>query len=149
MQRRRKRGGVELERRRPRCRRSAASAARRRGPGGIFLSRRGRVRLIRRCRRAAHALLGLRDDGKLRWLTDLPRYDDPEKRRDPLFWTGPILAGGRLVLAGSNSTALSVNPANGKIIGRQDLRGAAAVTPVAAAGTLFILTDDGSLQAFR
>jgi outer membrane protein assembly factor BamB len=90
-----------------------------------------------------------REDGKLRWLTDLPRYDDPEKRRDPLFWTGPILAGGRLVLAGSNETALSVNPADGKIIGRQELRGAAAVTPIAAAGTLFILTDDGSLQAFR
>ncbi len=90
-----------------------------------------------------------REDGKLRWLTDLPRYENPEKRRDPLFWTGPILAGGRLVLAGSNETALSVNPADGKVIGQQDLRGAAAVTPIAAAGTLFILTDDGSLQAFR
>ena len=90
-----------------------------------------------------------REDGKLRWLTDLPRYDNPEKRRDPLFWTGPVLAGGRLVLAGSNETALSVNPADGKVIGQQALRGAAAVTPVAAAGTVFILTDDGSLQAFR
>ena len=90
-----------------------------------------------------------REDGKLRWLTDLPRYDNPEKRRDPLFWTGPILAGGRLVLAGSNETALSVNPADGKVIGQQDLRGAAAVTPIAAGGTLFILTDDGTLQAFR
>ncbi len=90
-----------------------------------------------------------RDDGKLRWLTDLPRYDNPEKRRDPLFWTGPILAGGRLVLAGSNETALSVNPTNGKIIGQEKLRDAAAVTPIAAAGTLLILTDDGSLQAFR
>ena len=90
-----------------------------------------------------------RDDGKLRWLTDLPRYDNPEKRRNPLFWTGPILAGGRLVLAGSNETALSVDPVNGRVIGQQDLRAAAAVTPVAAAGTLLILTDDGSLQAFR
>ena len=66
-----------------------------------------------------------------------------------MFWTGPILAGGRLVLAGSNETALSVNPADGVIIGQQSLRAAAAVTPIAAAGTLFILTDDGSLQAFR
>jgi outer membrane protein assembly factor BamB len=90
-----------------------------------------------------------RDDGKLRWLTDLPRYDNPEKRRDPLFWTGPILAGGRLVLAGSNETALSVNPADGKIIGKQELRDAAAVSPIAAGGTLLIVTDDGSMQAFR
>ena len=90
-----------------------------------------------------------RDDGKLRWLTELPRYENPEKRRDPLFWTGPVLVGGRLVLAGSNETALSVNPANGRIIGQQELRGAAAVSPVAAAGTLFIVTDDSTIQAFR
>ena len=90
-----------------------------------------------------------RDDGKLRWLTDLPRYDNPEKRRDPLFWTGPILAGGRLVLAGSNETALSVNPADGKIVGKQELKDAAAVSPIAAGGTLLIITDDGSMQAFR
>lgn len=90
-----------------------------------------------------------RDDGRVRWVTDLPRYGDPEKQRDPLFWTGPVLAGGKLVLAGSNEQALSVDPANGRIIGRQDLRGPAAVSPVAAANTLFILTEDATLQAFR
>ncbi len=90
-----------------------------------------------------------RRDGRVRWLLDLPRYDNPEKRRDPLYWTGPVLAGGKLILAGSNETAVSVNPADGTIIGRIDLRGAAAVSPVAAAGTLFIVSDDGTLQAYR
>lgn len=90
-----------------------------------------------------------RDDGRVRWVTDLPRYDDPEKQRGPLFWTGPVLAGGRLVLAGSNEQALSVDPVTGRLIGKQDLRGAAAVSPVAAAGSLFILTEDAMLQAFR
>jgi outer membrane protein assembly factor BamB len=90
-----------------------------------------------------------REDGRVRWVVDLPRYDNPEKRRDRLFWTGPVLAGGRLVLAGSNETALSVDPADGRILGRQELRGPAAVAPIAAAGTLFIVTDDGTLQAFR
>lgn len=90
-----------------------------------------------------------RDDGRVRWVADLPRYDDPERRRDRLFWTGPVLAGGRLVLAGSNETALSVSPEDGRILGQQQLRGPAAVAPIAAAGTLFIVTDDGSLQAFR
>ena len=90
-----------------------------------------------------------RDDGRVRWITDLPRYDNPEKRRDPLFWTGPVLAGGRLVLAGSNERALSVDPGDGRILGQQTLRGPAAVAPIAAAGALFIVTDDGTLQAFR
>ena len=90
-----------------------------------------------------------RSDGRVRWLLDLPHYDDPEKRRDPLFWTGPVLAGGKLILAGSNSTAVSVNPITGKQIGRIDMPDAAAVPPVAAAGTLILTTDDGSIQAFR
>ena len=90
-----------------------------------------------------------RDDGRVRWATDLPRYDNPEKKRDPLFWTGPVLAGGRLVLAGSNSTAVSVDPVTGKLIGRIDLEDEAAVSPVAASGTLLVVTNDGSLQAFR
>ncbi len=90
-----------------------------------------------------------RDDGRVRWITDLPRYDNPDKKRDPLFWIGPVLAGGRLVLAGSNARALSVDPGDGRIMGQQELRGSAAVAPIAAAGTLFIVTDDGTLQAFR
>ncbi len=90
-----------------------------------------------------------RDDGRVRWITDLPRYDNPDKRRDPLFWTGPVLVGGRLVLAGSNERALSVDPGDGHILGQQELRGPAAVAPIAAAGALFIVTDDGTLQAFR
>ena len=90
-----------------------------------------------------------RDDGRVRWVTDLPRYDNPEKKKDALFWTGPVLAGGKLILAGSNEQALSVDPQTGRVIGLQELRDSAALAPVAAAGTLFILTDDGNLQAFR
>jgi outer membrane protein assembly factor BamB len=90
-----------------------------------------------------------RRDGRVRWLLDLPRYDNPEKRRDPLYWTGPVLAGGKLILAGSNETAVSVDPTTGKQIGQVETRGAAAVSPIAASNTLFIVTDDGSIQAFR
>ncbi len=90
-----------------------------------------------------------REDGKVRWITDLPRYENEEKKKDLLFWAGPVLAGGKLILAGSNETAVSVDPVTGKIIGTQSLHGVAAVAPVAAANTLFILTDDSTLQAFR
>ena len=90
-----------------------------------------------------------RRDGRVRWLLDLPRYDNPEKRRDPLYWTGPVLAGGKLILVGSNETAVSVDPATGRLLGRIDVRGPAAVSPVAAAGMLLITTDDGSVQAYR
>ena len=90
-----------------------------------------------------------RDDGRVRWATDLPRYENPEKKRGPLYWTGPVLAGGKLILAGSNSQAVSMNPETGKLMGWIELPDAASVAPVAAAGTLFLVTDDGYIQAYR
>ena len=90
-----------------------------------------------------------REDGRVRWVSDLPRYDDPDKRRDPLFWTGPVLASGKLILAGSNGFAFSVDPLTGRVLGKAELRDAASLAPVAAAGMLLFVTDDGTLQAFR
>jgi hypothetical protein len=59
------------------------------------------------------------------------------------------MAGSKLILAGSNGEAMSVDPVTGRPIGKIALKDAAAVAPVAAAGTLLLTTDDGSLQAFR
>lgn len=96
----------------------------------------------------ALAAIGRRD-GRVRWLRDLPHYQKPAKKRDPLYWNGPVLAGGKLILAGSNETAVSVDPASGEIVGEVDLPGAASVAPIAASGMLFIVSDDGTLQAYR
>ncbi len=88
-----------------------------------------------------------RNDGRIRWLTQLPRYANEEKSRDPIFWTGPLLGGQYLYLAGSTEKLLAVNPATGAVLGQQDLPGAVSVSPVAAGGRLFIVTDDSSLSA--
>jgi len=90
-----------------------------------------------------------KDDGRVRWVQDLPRWDNPAKQRDPVFWAGPVLAGSKLVLAGTSELAVSVDPSTGRILGTQGISGPAAIAPVAAAGTLLILSDNGTLQAFR
>ena len=90
-----------------------------------------------------------RDDGRVRWVVDLPRYDDPERRRDRLFWTGPVLAGGRLVLAGSNERMAAVQAGSGQLLETVRLSGAGSVPPIAAGGSVYVVTDDGSIQAFR
>ncbi len=90
-----------------------------------------------------------KDDGRVRWITELPRYGDEERQRDPLFWSGPVMASGRLVLAGSNERMISVSATDGQVIGTQRISDAASVAPIAAAGSVFIVTDDGKLQAFR
>jgi outer membrane protein assembly factor BamB len=90
-----------------------------------------------------------RDDGRVAWVTDLPRWENPEKEKEPITWYGPLLAGDRLVVAGTNHQALAVSPYTGEILGQQDLSGAGSLGPVAADGTVFVVTDDGRLLALR
>ncbi len=90
-----------------------------------------------------------RDDGRVAWVTDLPRWENPEKQRDSITWFGPVLVGDRLVVAGTNHQALAVSPYTGDILGQQELSGAASLGPVVADGTVFVVTDDGRLLALR
>ncbi len=90
-----------------------------------------------------------RDDGRVAWVTDLPRWENPEKQKGPITWYGPLLAGDRLIVAGTNQQALAVSPYTGEILGQQDLSGAASLGPIVADGTVFVVTDDGRLLALR
>jgi outer membrane protein assembly factor BamB len=89
-------------------------------------------------------------DGRVAWITPLPRWDDPESKKDPLTWFGPLLVSDRLIVAGTSSEALAISPYTGQLLGRQRLSGAAApVAPIVADGTVLIVTDDGRLTALR
>jgi outer membrane protein assembly factor BamB len=90
-----------------------------------------------------------RDDGRVSWVTQLPRWKNPEKEEDPIIWYGPLLVSDRLVVAGTNHQALAVSPYTGEILGRQELSGAASLGPIVADGTVFVVTDDGRLLALR
>jgi outer membrane protein assembly factor BamB len=90
-----------------------------------------------------------RDDGKVRWLRQLPSYQDEKKKEGPIVWTGPILGGDRLIVLSSNGEALSVSPYTGEPMGHQQVPGNVYVDPVIAGDTLYISTDNGQLAAFR
>jgi len=90
-----------------------------------------------------------RTDGRVAWVSDLPRWENPKKQSDPITWFGPVLVSDRLVVAGTNGKALSVSPYTGQILGQQGLSGAAAMGPVVVAGTVFIVCNDGRLLALR
>ena len=87
-------------------------------------------------------------DGRVRWLSQMPRYRNEEKSRGPIFWTGPLLGGDYLYLAGSSNRLIAVNPGTGAIAGEQKLPDHPSVAMIAAAGKLFVVTDDGMLTAF-
>lgn len=90
-----------------------------------------------------------RADGAPAWVADLPRFGDEKKKSDPIHWFGPVLMSDRLVVVGDNSQALAISPYTGKTLGQQELSAAASLAPVIADGTLYVVTDNGSLAALR
>jgi outer membrane protein assembly factor BamB len=90
------------------------------------------------------------NDGRISWITQLPHWEDPEKRKKTLTWYGPLLVSDRLIVTGTSEDALSISPYTGEILGHIKLSEAGAPTvPVVAGGTVLIITNDGRLTALR
>jgi outer membrane protein assembly factor BamB len=90
-----------------------------------------------------------RKDGQVKWLHQLPRWEDPKNRDGPIVWSGPVLVSDRLILLSSDGKAVSVSPYTGALLGRVDIPDGTYIPPVVANGTLYILTNDAQLVAMR
>ncbi|MBL6454727.1 PQQ-binding-like beta-propeller repeat protein [Belnapia sp. T6] len=90
-----------------------------------------------------------RDDGRVRWITQLGRYRDERRRRDPINWAAPVLAGGRLLVAGSHAQLAEVDPATGEIAGRVRLPDGVLQQPAVAGGVMYVLTEDAVVAAIQ
>jgi outer membrane protein assembly factor BamB len=89
-----------------------------------------------------------RADGKVKWVTPLTQYVDP-KRKKPILWGGPVLAGDRLLVAGTTGELLSISPYTGEVLGKLDLHQSVRLAPVVANRTIYVLTDNAQLIALR
>ena len=91
--------------------------------------------------------------GEQIWAVDLPGYEPvrrPQRRRDAAFANhGPILAGGRLIVASSDGFLRSFDPASGELVSQTEIRGGATTRPVVANGTLYVVSTNGVLHAYR
>jgi len=89
------------------------------------------------------------EDGRVRWIQQLPRYEDAEDRSGAVAWAGPILVSDRLILAGSDGQVIAVSPYDGRILGRLDVGDGIDVAPIAAGGAVYLLTRSARLIALR
>lgn len=94
------------------------------------------------------ACLG-RQDGRIRWVRALPRWKDETRRRNAITWSGPVVAGGRLIVTGNHGEMLELAAADGEPISRLRLPGPALLAPAIFGGTLYLLTEDADLVAIR
>ncbi len=90
-----------------------------------------------------------RQDGRIRWIQPLPRYMDPEDRKDLIVWQGPVLASDRLIAAGSHGEAISLSPYTGEILGYLELPDGAAMPPVVVGNSLYFLTAEAEIIAMQ
>ena len=88
-------------------------------------------------------------DGTVQWVQQLQTFEKPEKRKDRVVWSGPVLAGERLLVASSNNQLVVLNPFDGSIIEQRKTGGDVMVPPVIANQTVYLLTDDAKLIALR
>jgi outer membrane protein assembly factor BamB len=90
------------------------------------------------------------NDARISWVASLPRWENPDKKKDPITWFGPVLAGNRLLVVGTNQQALALDPLTGATVTTMNLSDVAApLTPVVVDGTLLTVTNDARLTAWR
>ncbi|MFT6120670.1 MAG: outer membrane protein assembly factor BamB [Yoonia sp.] len=85
------------------------------------------------------------------WRVTLPAADVKSTRRQPAVAAhyGPVLAGGRLIVASTDGTLRQFDPVSGALIGTTPIAGGAAASPVVAGGVLYVITKTGQLVGFR
>src|SRR3546814_9141374 len=90
-----------------------------------------------------------RGSGKVRWLQQLARFriETEKKKKDPIRWTGPILAGGRLIAVNSEGTLAEYSPTDGSLLASTEFDSSLSQSPIVANNILYILSDDGKITA--
>lgn len=89
--------------------------------------------------------------GDFIWGESLPLFTETRERRRAAIYPhhGPLLAGGRLIVGSGDGVLRSFDPASGALLGQTELRTGAASAPIAVGGTLYIVSRDGRLTAYR
>ncbi len=90
-----------------------------------------------------------RESGTIRWVTQLPSYKNPTKKKDPIQWNGPVMAGGRLLMLNSAGELAEADPQTGEITATTKIGSSFYLPPVIAGGVMYVLAEDGTLLAFE
>ena len=90
-----------------------------------------------------------RQNGHIRWITQLQQFVKAKSKKGEVDYSGPVLAGNRLIVTGTNGTIVTVDPATGAIQGQTVVGAPVSLSPVVANSTLYVLDDRGRLNAYR
>ncbi len=90
-----------------------------------------------------------RETGAIRWVKQLERFENAKKKKGRVVWSGPLLVGGKLVLASSGGRVDEVDPGTGDVARTIKIGDGVTVPPVAANQTVYLFNEKADLIALR
>jgi outer membrane protein assembly factor BamB len=90
-----------------------------------------------------------RQNGHVRWITQLAAFQKPKAKKGEINYSGPVLAGGRLIVTGSNGALVYVDPTTGAVQSQSSIGAPISLPPIVANSTLYVFDDRARLTAFR
>jgi outer membrane protein assembly factor BamB len=90
-------------------------------------------------------------DGSKIWGVALPNFvkRKPKHQKRVVPHHGPIVAGGRVIIASGDGVLRSYDPTNGALVASVEVPGGATSAPVVADRTLYVVSAQGKLLAYR
>jgi outer membrane protein assembly factor BamB len=109
--------------------------------------------------KAGEVICASRESGQIYWIRDLNEGFKAEKRggffgiggqrQNRPIWSGPLLADGRLLIAGETGDLAVVDAKTGEVRQRLDLKGSSTLAPIAMGDTVYVVTEEADLIAIR
>ncbi|HEY0107144.1 MAG TPA: PQQ-binding-like beta-propeller repeat protein [Rhizomicrobium sp.] len=90
-----------------------------------------------------------RKEGKVKWIHQLQRWDNPDDKSGAITWAGPVLVSDRLVVVSSKGFAAAVSPYTGELMAKTEIPAGTLIPPVVANGFLYLYTSDAQLVALQ
>ena len=87
--------------------------------------------------------------GRIIWVTQLQMWEDEEEKEGRIVWAGPVLASDRLILGNSDGYLVSLSPYTGEVLGKLSISDGVTIQPAVADGTMYFITNDADLVAYR
>lgn len=90
-------------------------------------------------------------DGSVVWSKQLPHFlnENVKRRAEVVVHYGPVLAGGRLIVASSDGVLRQFSATDGSALASVELPAGAASNPIVVDEVLYVVTAKGQLAAFR